>query len=155
MVNESIPTGSEIENKLAEAIRNNKVPKDEVLQLIKDLPAVEPFVKKNTWLNISRNESLEKWRRWEAYKLLINRCISYPCNLDDFIREAITPLGVTKDQLVDMTMAQSLPVDVMDEEIIFMVNLPISTPVGPASVYLAVSSSTNSVKRVGVHPVRF
>jgi hypothetical protein len=147
---------SGIEKKTAEVIRNRSVSRDQVFKSIKTLPQTGQFIMKNIWLELVLDRSMEKWRRLEAYKILLSRCLTYPCSLEYFTKEAIAPLGIDKSQMVDMTMAQLLPMEIEEKrkrgDLILMVNLPILTSIGPASVYFAVERSTNAVEQAQIHP---
>jgi len=143
---------SEVEKRLAQAMGDRNVPKGEVLGMLQDLPATERFVMRNTWIALARDESLENWRRLESYKLLVYRCLTYPLLLENFIEEATTPMGVSAEEIVDMTMASFVPLERRSGTMILMVNLPIATSIGPASVYLAVCRHANTVERVAVYP---
>lgn len=99
-----------------------------------------------------RRRSGTDWRRLESYKLLIHRWMTYPCDVEYFVREGIAPLCIDESQIVDMTMAQYVPMERNEDDLILMANLPISTSIGPAAVYFAVRRSTNTVERVVVYP---
>jgi hypothetical protein len=143
---------SRIEKNLAAAISDPAFPKDEVLRRIAATPSKQKFVMNDTWAKLALDGSLEPWRRLEAYKILIHRCLAYPCGLDQFMSEAITPMGVDESQIVDMTMAEALPIERNHGEIIYMVHLPIKTSMGPVAVYYAVDRETKVVERAGVYP---
>ncbi len=77
---------------------NRSVQKNEILRYIKDLTAA-CFMMKESWMDLSRDDSYENQRRLEAYKLVINCCISYSCDLRDFMKDAVIPLGIEENQL--------------------------------------------------------
>ena len=137
---------------IADAISDSDVPRDEVLGLIRELPAFQQFVMKEAWVQLARDDSLATWRRLESYSLFINRCITYPCDLGYFLSEAITPLGIDQSQIVDMTKAQCIPVARKEGVVVRMANLPIPTPVGLAAVYFSVHRLANTVEQVAVYP---
>lgn len=140
------------ERGLAGAIGNLDLPDAEVRRRLMALPAGQRFVQNDTWLALARDERLPVWRRLAAYRLLIERCLTYPCPREAFVRAALAPLGVDAGRMVDMTMAQALPVERRADTVIRMVHLPIATPIGPAAVYLALNPATDTVEQAGLSP---
>lgn len=143
---------SEIEKKMAHLMRDRHIPKEDILKGIRDLPASEKFVMRDTWIELVLDDSLENWRRLASYKLLIHRCITYPCSTEYFLTEAIMPLGIARSQVLDMTRAQTVPIARENVEAVFMAILPISTSVGPAAVYFAERRSANQVEQAVIYP---
>ncbi len=140
-----------LERQLLDALRNRDTPKREILRQASDLPEGK-FKHKEAWLELSCTADLEDWRRLAAYELLITRCITYPCDLDLFVREVIAPLGIERSQIVDMTMGQYVPIKRRGKKSILMANLPIPILAGRPAVYFAVERSTKLVTEAAVHP---
>lgn len=103
------------------------------------------------WSEIAADESLDVWRRLAAYGVLVSRCIVYPAAVDDVVKIALEPLGLTKEQLVDGTMFQNVPIERTPSNELLVATLPIETSVGRATLYMAVGDD-ETVARAGVYP---
>jgi len=143
---------SEQEKNLADAMASPDVSKIDVLRRIRDLTADQEFVLADTWRRLSLDGSLEAWRRLESYKLLLHRCLSYPCSRDEFVREAVTSMGIDEGLIVDMTRASAVPVERREGNSILMVNLPIRTHLGLAAVYFTTPRGSNVVEQAEMYP---
>ena len=152
MGNDSQQEPSDIEKNLIRVIQDQNVSKDDVLRSVRQLAGTERFVMKDSWIGLAKDELLENWRRLEAYKLLINHCLIYPCPFDEFIAEAITPMGINRQDLIDMSVASFVPLERRFDAAIFAASLPIKLATGQAAVYMSIQDSTNMVERAVVHP---
>lgn len=151
VMNRNLQEASQAEKMLAQDMENLTISKAEVLRKIAAL-STEPFVMRETWIYLSRSQSLDNWRRLESYKFVIYRCMTYPHTYDEFFDEAIRPMGIDAKTITDMAKASFLPLERRSGTKIFMVNLPIVTDVGRAAVYFAVERSSNTVERAVVYP---
>ena len=133
-------------------LEDREADKDAVLGFIRALPKNLRFSRQDAWLALSLDPLLKKWQRWEAYKFLVYRCLHYPLAPNDFAAQAIEPFGIDRRQWIDMSMAQVLPLQRKVDDLIFMINLPLMSAIGPASIYFAISGATKQVERVGLHP---
>ena len=143
---------SPIERELLQAVINPKISQEQISLKLHAISPEERFVLSDEWRGLARDRTLEDWRRLLSYDLLISRCLIYPCGFDFFKAEALAPLGLVDGSLIDMTMAQHLPFERHRGEIIRMANLPISTALGPAAVYMALGPPGDQVLRAAVYP---
>jgi hypothetical protein len=138
--------------KIIAILTNSAIPKKEVLTLIENLPlSISPSLRTKL-AKVMSNESIEDWRRLEAYKLLIYRGIAYPVAFKAFVEATIEAINLDQSQIVDMTMAQLLPVDRTKGDVTFMVTLPIRTPEGPVALYFVIQRLANVVTEAKVFP---
>lgn len=142
---------AEQERELAELLERPTATREDVLQVLRRMPQRVPCALRDRWKRLAASASLEPWRRLEAYRVLVSSCLAYPCPLADFVREALAPVCNSEADIVDMTIAQHLPMP-RDGDAIRMVTLPISTPIGPAALYFAVRQPGGLVVRAAVHP---
>ena len=140
------------EGVLLAALRRRDLGRDEISRMIKDLQPDERFVMPEQWRSVALDKTREDWRRLIACDLLISRCITYPCKPADFIREAVSPFGLDERAMIDMAVAQHLPFERREGESVYMVNLPVSTPIGPAALYIGLGQSSQRVERAVVYP---
>jgi hypothetical protein len=152
MVDQIQHEASEAEKNLVRSVADNSVPQDEILRLIRELPSAERLVMKESWIGLASDGSLENWRRLEAAKLFVSRCLSYPMPLDDFVVEIGALQGRDRANTVDMTMGSLVPLERRPGSAILMANLPIMTSTGQISIYFDVRRDTNTVERAVVHP---
>lgn len=148
----SPPGASRKERNLLAALRDPAQGRDRLRTRLGKLRADETFVLNDAWGGLALDASLEPWRRVEAARILVERCVGYPSTLDAFETAVLRPLGVDRGGAVDMTMAQVLPIERRHGEVIQMVPLPIDTGVGAAAVYYAMARGTRDVLRAGVSP---
>lgn len=152
MGNASQQEPSDIEKNLIRVVQDQNVSKDDVFESVRKVTGTERFVMKDKWIALAKDESLDDWRRLESCKLLINHCFTYPYPFDKFLAEAINPMGVDRQELIDMSMASFVPLERRFDLAIFAASLPIKTATGHAAVYMSVQDSTKMVERAVVHP---
>ena len=146
------PKASRLEQQLAQRMVAPGISRAEILELLRRVPAEQKFFMRSEWVQITRNNTLEDWRRLASYQLIVDRTISYPCKFTSFDADALRPLGIREDQLIDMTMGQYVPVQRNSGSVIRMATLPFSTSVGDAALYLAVCPADNVVEQAAVYP---
>lgn len=133
------------------AVRDLSASREQVATSIEALPPGSCSLARS-WSEIVADESLEAWRRLAAYGVLVSRCIRYPAALDDVVRIALEPFGLSKEQLVDGTMLQNVPLERAPSNQLLTATLPIETSVGRATFYMAVGEG-GTVARAAVYPV--
>lgn len=143
---------SDIESKVAAALRNQSAPIAEVLAISQGLAPNRPFVLKDTWLTLSQDDNLGYERRLEAYRFLVERGMLYPINLDSLIVQVIAPLGLGHEDFVDVTIEQNVPIQRSPADLVLMIPLPITTPIGLARLFVVVDRANNQVLRATVYP---
>lgn len=140
------------ERALADALADATAPDAAVRRQLDAVPADRRFGQQERWLALTRDGRLAAWRRLAAYRLLVERCLSYPAPRATFVREALAPLGLASAPWIDMTIAQHVPVARRDDAVIRMVHLPIQTAVGPAALYLVLREATDMIEQAAVSP---
>jgi len=103
------------------------------------------------WRGLVRDESLEEWRRLTAFQVLLDHGIAYPVGIQEFLDRAVHELGFEEAKGVDMSRSSFVPLARKEGERPFMINLPIRTPIGPASLYYSVDEA-NQVRQARVYP---
>ncbi len=151
MTNQTERTTAQSEQAIVKAMRSPSNTDDHIKAIL-IARLTEPFVMCKAWAGLVRDTALSSWRRLAACQVLIQRCVSYPCKLDDFASDVLTPLGFTLTIGVDMTMAEALPFARNDADEVRMVALPIQTDVGMAALYYAVQRATRTVIRAAIYP---
>lgn len=146
------PAVSDAEARTVEIFEDLDAVREEVTRQVQNLPAGDRFVRRDVWAALSGSVSVEDWRRLEAYKILIHRCLIYPCDYGEFVSQAIAPLGLDESQLVSMTRAQHVPVERKEGNEIHMIKLPISSHLDPAALYFSVDSHTGQVEQAEIFP---
>jgi hypothetical protein len=104
------------------------------------------------WKRIVQDNRLDQLKRLAAYQLVIGHLISYPSTFASFATDALSPFGIAKDQLVDMTMGQYVPVQRQGGNIVQMARLPFVTSVGNASLYFSQRRADDVVEEAAVYP---
>jgi hypothetical protein len=116
------------------------------------VPSTQRFVLRQDWQALAASRALTDWRRLVAVNMLVHRCLAHPCSLDEFVHAVLTPLGLDASQMIDMSRAQLVPVARQEGRAIRMVRLPLTTPVGPPAVYLAVRHTTGMIEEAALYP---
>jgi hypothetical protein len=147
-----LPPASQTETNLAAAVVNPFVTCSQFAVLLRGIPAGERFCMRNTWTEYACNTSLDGWRRLAAYQIIVERCISYPRELQSFALEAIRAIGVPQENVIDMTPAHNLPFSRKAKQKIRMAILPIPMPAGRAAIYFAVDELNHYVEQAAVYP---
>lgn len=141
------------ERDLANALGDTDVSDAAVQGRLAALRADIRFTNPDRWLALARDERLPAWRRLAAYRLLLSRSLRYPMPLAAFARMALAPLGADAGAMVDMSMAQVVPVERRDDAVIRMIHVPIETAVGSAAVYLSLDPALETVLEAGLSPM--
>jgi hypothetical protein len=119
------------------------------------LAAVEawsaPLGDAKAWQKVAMDGSLEEWRRLIAYQVLLDHGVTYPIRVEEFLDLVVRKLGFSEQEGLDMTRTSFIPLARKEGEKPFMINLPIQTPVGPASLYYSVDQ-TSQVQQASVYP---
>lgn len=151
MTESNLQSPSEWEQRLVRLFRDPAASREQVLEALRSLPAGERFVMKGKWMEMAMNESLENWRRLASYQVLIERAISYPCELASFVTDTLLPLGIQEEQLTDMSMASYVPVR-REGNSVYVAVLPFSSSLGSTGVYIAVDPIEKVVREATVYP---
>jgi len=103
------------------------------------------------WRGLVCDESVEEWRRLTALQVLLDHGIAYPADIQEFLDQAVRELGFEEAKGIDMSRSSFVPLASKEGERPFMINLPIRTPIGPASLYYSVDEA-NKVRQARVYP---
>lgn len=140
------------ERSLLNALGDAATSREQIHGLMTQLKSEERFHLNHEWLELALNESLPAWRRLVAVQCILDRYMTYPCPKQVFEREVLVPMRIDDSQVLDMTIAQALPIERNHGEVIHMALLPIPTPAGSAAIYLALQRETENVLRAAVSP---
>ena len=142
----------EAESRLLEAIDDPASTEQSVLARIAQLAGSPGFVLADAWQSRARDGSLDDWRRLASYRILVEKVIAYPCDRQRFVEDAIVAVGVSEQQIVDLSRVGALPFERQEGDRVLMANLPIRTAVGTAGVYFAVGREGSHVRTAKVYP---
>lgn len=137
---------------LLRAIKDPAVSPAEIVNLMSEASPNSQAATKQAWIALATDARLEAWRRIVSIQILLNRHISYPQPLQEFLRDPLQLLEVSASAVQDMTIAQNLPFERIGGERARMAPLSILTAVGPAAIYFTVGDSDESVRRATVFP---
>lgn len=146
------PVPSASEARALQLLMDPGASRDQFLGVLRGTPAGQWFVMKREWKAIVRNAALSEWRRLAALQVLLERVIACPCTLASFVTDALTPLGIGKEQLIDMSMASFVPVHRDSNTAVFMAELPFKSSKGSTAVYIAVDRTNNRVREAAIYP---
>ncbi len=137
---------------VADALGDERVPKEAALQMTERTDSGERWVLKERWASLVRDARLPSWRRLVAADILLSRCLDYPRPLSTFIGEDLAAMGVHRRDVADATILQNVPIARHPDERLLVATLPIATAVGPAAVYAAVNGERAEVTRSTLYP---
>lgn len=146
---EEQPSGDEVT--LAGLMQGAAATQSAVSKRIELMPTGERCVMKDHWLALYRDSGLATWQRLESSRILVEKCVTFPCDLDEFTNEVLASLGVHSAEIQEVSKWQKLPIERKLGDWIRMAKLPISTRDQQVAAYFVVNRLANTVQRAEVH----